>query len=733
MDDHAHMKHRRKLVMLTGVLPSEPADNAGGRFVNWVVDILAERHEVLLLVPDGPSARRARATGNVPPHLLLDGTHGPYSTMVDRMSARLLPFIMPVHASWRFTRHLLRNPAVRAEIRSADIIDLQWQEQGTLIPLLRVLNPSARIVCTFHDVLSQRFDRSRDAATSVSRRVRWAWAAAQARHTERQILRLADAVVVLSEKDRCLLPVVADKVHVVTPPLGTAARTVETRAAVAGEILFVSYLARWENEEGLLWFLSKIWPKVKESVPEARFRIVGDGIRPTVRQAADLQGVELLGFVTELEPLYEQASAVVVPIRLGAGVKFKVVDALVAGIPVITTNVGAEGIGDSSWFAGVHDNADEFAEAVISVLAHPGVAMARSVRVREKVLDKYGAEQFMQSLSRVYSHAAHLGESDTRSTDISSSSRPSVVFRQSRDPEDNFETSVVIPVYNGASTLSEQLAALADQTADVPFEVVISDNGSTDNTREVAIEWADRFASLVIVDSSQCQGVSHARNKGALAASGKKILICDADDVVSPGWVAALSSALDEYSIVGGAVRMTYANSLLGSRQHSAASEGLNSIFGFLPYALGGACGVRTDALLSIGGFDSSYPAGHEEADFCWRLQSAGYTIGWCPSAVLDYYQRTDSSGAARQKFYHAKSSVLLWVRFAGEHPLSPISFKGSLRNFAFTLMRSHRLLSANTRRDHALSLGWNAGIVSGHVTYRLLRKIPARQLMEAK
>jgi GT2 family glycosyltransferase/glycosyltransferase involved in cell wall biosynthesis len=728
-----YVKHRRKLVMLTWVLPSEPADNAGGRFVNWVVDVLSERNEVLLLVPDSPSARRARATGRVPSHLLLGGGQRPVFVGLDRMLAKLLPFVMPVHVPWRFTRQLLRDPAARAEIRSADLIDLQWQEQGTLIPLLRLLNPNARIVCTFHDVLSQRFDRSRASATTMSRRIRWAWAAAQARQTERQIVRRADAVVVLSEKDRRLLPSAGGVVHVVTPPLGKGSETSDRSGPRAAELLFVSFLARWENEEGLLWFLSKVWPQVKKSVPDARFRIAGDGIRTTVREAADLDGVELLGFVADLEPLYEQASVVVVPIRLGAGVKFKVVDALVAGVPVITTNVGAEGIGESSWFAGVHDKAEDFAQAVIGVLANPAAATARSAKIREQVLDEYGTDQFEKSLSRVYSYPTPWGseENEGQSADSSTNSNNSVVFRQSRVSEEEFDVSVVIPVYNGASSLSEQLAALAVQADDIPFEVVISDNGSTDSTREVAINWAGRFASLVIVDSSQNQGVSHARNKGALVASGKKILICDADDVVGPAWVAALAAGLDQYDSVGGAARLDRINPEAVIRGQAHVATGLAQTFGFLPYALGASLGVRRDVLLAIGGFDLSFQKGHDEVDFAWRLQLAGYTLGWCPEAVVDYRQRSDSYGAARQSFNYAKSSVLLWCRHSESNPLTPISFSGSLRNLAVQLSRSYKIATSTERREYAKDLGWTAGVVAGHLNYRKIGSVPRPLLME--
>jgi glycosyltransferase involved in cell wall biosynthesis len=390
------------MVMITAVLPCAKPDNAGGRYVQWVVQAAAKHYEIFAVAPDGPVSHRAREAGGVPRHKLLGGPPPRRAAAWDQAVARLLSIAAPLLPPWRFLAGLLRDQGTLDAIRGADVIDLQWEEYGVLIPFLRRVNPEARIVCTFHDVLSQRYGRASEAATSFAPRARWAWAAAVARRSERKMLRQADRIVVLSQKDASLLPSGRADVHVVTPPLSVGMGAIDRSAPVPGEVLFVGFLARWENEEGLLWFLSAVWPRIKTAAPAARLRVAGLGIRSTVSEAARIAGAELLGFVPDLEPLYERAAVVVVPVRLGAGVKFKVVDALVAGVPVVTTTVGAEGIGDPSWFAGMHDDADEFADAVLRVLREPAGAGGQSVEVREKALRVYGWEQFDDALFDVY-------------------------------------------------------------------------------------------------------------------------------------------------------------------------------------------------------------------------------------------------------------------------------------------------------------------------------------------
>lgn len=308
-----------------------------------------------------------------------------------------------------------------------------------------------------------------------------------------------------------------------------------------------------------------------------------------------------------------------------------------------------------------------------------------------------------------------------------------IVFSRIHAPEEQFDVSVVIPVYNGAATLAEQLLALSGQDVHRAFEVVLADNGSTDNTREVALRWADRFKAFTIVDASQARGAGHARNQGARVARGEKLLFCDADDVVCPEWVRVLSAALDAKDAVGGRVRLDRINPHDSVRGQEFEVNALNTVFGFLPYPLAGSLGVKRDAFLDIGGFDLAFSKGHEEADFGWRLQLAGHTLGWCPEAVVDYRQRANSYGTGKQYFNYAKSSMLLWSRYAKDYPLAPVSFRGSLVILFRRMLKFYELLLPRHRRNYARSLGWSAGVAAGHLHYRFLGRPPETQVMHVE
>lgn len=277
--------------------------------------------------------------------------------------------------------------------------------------------------------------------------------------------------------------------------------------------------------------------------------------------------------------------------------------------------------------------------------------------------------------------------------------------------------TVVVPVRNAADLIGIELEALATQSVS-DFEVIISDNGSTDGTREVALAWRDRLPHLRIVDSSQQAGVSHARNVGALAAATDKVMFCDADDIACPTWVEDIARGLDTYDIVGGVLDTVRLNpesirSLVGEFNVVELPTALR----YLPYAYGGNMGVRTTVLKELGGFDTSYRGGHEEVDFCWRAQEAGYSIGLAPRAVLHYRLKDEARGMMRQRYWFGRSSAQLQGRFrrAG---MPPFTVRRQVRVLGSTLLELPQALTERRLNQWAVGASWAIGRLVGRLLY---------------
>ena len=134
-------------------------------------------------------------------------------------------------------------------------------------------------------------------------------------------------------------------------------------------LLFVGGFGHPPNKDGLLWFANEILPKIKEKIPDIVLNVAGSKADEEVLALNERPDINVLGFVTieQLDELYRKNRVVVVPLRYGAGVKGKVVEALHAGAAVVTTSCGAEGIPQAETALRIQDTEDGFAEEVINL------------------------------------------------------------------------------------------------------------------------------------------------------------------------------------------------------------------------------------------------------------------------------------------------------------------------------------------------------------------------------
>jgi O-antigen biosynthesis protein len=138
------------------------------------------------------------------------------------------------------------------------------------------------------------------------------------------------------------------------------------------DILFVGGFTHLPNVDAVMWFVREVWPQVKQQISGGRFIIAGSNVTP---QIVDLANDEIIitGFLSEpdLQNLYKKVKLAVVPLRYGAGVKGKTVEAMYNGIPLVTTTTGIEGLPGTTTFINPKNSSDEFADEVIRLYNAP--------------------------------------------------------------------------------------------------------------------------------------------------------------------------------------------------------------------------------------------------------------------------------------------------------------------------------------------------------------------------
>ncbi|WP_371029231.1 glycosyltransferase family 2 protein [Pseudoclavibacter sp. JSM 162008] len=226
------------------------------------------------------------------------------------------------------------------------------------------------------------------------------------------------------------------------------------------------------------------------------------------------------------------------------------------------------------------------------------------------------------------------------------------------------QISVVIPAYNASRVIERQLRALNAQSR-LDFDVVVSDNGSTDETGRVVANWAPAFASLRYVDSSGLKGAAHARNVGVRAVRSEFVLLCDSDDVVSPVWVSAHVAALEHADASSGPLHIVEEPGTLPREIWNECE--LPVSMSFLPYLPSGNAGFRREAFEQLDGFDEDLWRGHEDVDLGWRLSLAGFSVRHTPDAVIEYVQRSTRWKRVQQQFSYGQAFAELYAKHEAE------------------------------------------------------------------
>ena len=233
--------------------------------------------------------------------------------------------------------------------QSFDIAVLEGIHLGGYLTQVRSAECRPAVVCDWHNVESEILHRYSLAAHGPVRKFYARVAAGRLERYERWFVSQCDLHVVVSERDRDALvhrygataPVVVIENGVPLEYFSDAGESVQTRRF---RVLFSGAMDYHANVEAALWFASEMWPVIFSADPEAVFTIVGRNPTPEVRALAGQPGIEVTGTVPDVRPYYREAAVAVVPLRIGGGTRIKILEAMAAGVPVISTTLGAEGL-----------------------------------------------------------------------------------------------------------------------------------------------------------------------------------------------------------------------------------------------------------------------------------------------------------------------------------------------------------------------------------------------------
>lgn len=371
----------------------------GSQRTGYIAAGLAKRFETIVLLPQSPA--EVRNLVDAMPALRAarwlsiwdDGLRRP-RTFVDRVRSRIDRWLeRRERESWRGAFrdwHIGPLRSWRSAVQAAcaafrpDVAIIEHTRHAATLDYVRRAVPrcvgvinSQNVDSVLHQSLAPSTERPHEVTRFVRRAIRH----------ERRLGRWAHALWTCSDDDtRRYQQIGVRCADIATVPNGIDTAGVEfrmRRQTAVPRILFIGTLCYEPNEEGLVWFHGHVWPTLKAAIPGLRWRIVGRFPTPAIERMAGDDGIELFADAPSTAPHLDESTLFICPLFSGSGTRLKLLEAFSAGIPVVATTVGAEGLnarqGEQLLMA---DEAAGFARAISTLLedAHAADRMRRSAR-----------------------------------------------------------------------------------------------------------------------------------------------------------------------------------------------------------------------------------------------------------------------------------------------------------------------------------------------------------------
>jgi glycosyltransferase involved in cell wall biosynthesis len=295
---------------------------------------------------------------------------------------------------------------------SFDCVQVEGVHLVNYIPLILRHNPRASIIADWHNIESEILWRYSEHCGSFPR----SWFARRtARLLESSELRLlhsADTHIVTSDREREILQRRCPQARVATIPNGVDVaffRDSPRRPQLSPpSVLFVGSMDYHANVDAVEWFVRESWPALHGAHPDLQFVVVGRNPPPSIRALAG-PAIRITGTVDDVREYYAQALAVVVPLRVGSGTRLKILEAMAAGVPVVSTRLGAEGIP----VTGQHhlllaDSGPDLAACLTRLITQPDLRLTLVDNGRALVTQFYDWEQLGARLWEIHQQAITL-------------------------------------------------------------------------------------------------------------------------------------------------------------------------------------------------------------------------------------------------------------------------------------------------------------------------------------
>lgn len=377
-------------------LPYAKAPHAGGKIFNYYIEQFSEDidNEVTLIAKVLPGEEsyieRDNQRFQTLPVRVPKSAIKRYISYIKSINSKINPFYKygntltkEIYDQIRSKLYLLNNNGY-----SPDVIILEWTSMLLFIKDIKIIFPKAKYVAVEHDVTFLGKERKYKYSSNFFDKAVKKITFNNMKKRELLAINECDLVVTLNHKDRKILVengINDNKLDVIAPYYKSFQGI--TRVPNRRDILFYGAMNRIENYSSALWFIENVMDRLIDC--DIRFIVLGNK-PPRELLKENNEKIIVTGFVDDVSPYFTTAMCLVAPLLLGAGIKVKIIEALSAGLPVLTNDIGIEGIDAEDGKHYIHcTSADDYEQCIRNLLDGETDTFRLSQNAQELIKEKY--------------------------------------------------------------------------------------------------------------------------------------------------------------------------------------------------------------------------------------------------------------------------------------------------------------------------------------------------------
>jgi glycosyltransferase involved in cell wall biosynthesis len=402
-----------KILIVSPILPYRHVGHGGGTILFHLLELLTKRHEISLAVMYEPSEQEKIA--ELRTMLKVVCALPRRETSMERLAMKASKNIVSQKVTlWirGFLNDAFSIPTPDVKVFSDavllhlsqcryDIIQIEFPQWLSYL-VRKICTPN--VVGAAHDVVFKVFERMRVQKKNVLHRLLLSLRYELAKRNELLTYKRLQCVYTLSDSDKRLLLEAEPMLNVQTRTAGfpLPPSTVKMKREPQ-MILFVGYLARGENQDGVWFMINDVMPILWRTHPTAALHVVGGGAPKKMLECHNGRTIIFHGYQENIQPFYQQARVMVVPVFIGGGIITKLIESLMNELPTVSTTIGNEGVqAEAGKAILIADTAADFAHHIRALIDDDELHQRISKAARRHFENKFHIERIVQTLEESY-------------------------------------------------------------------------------------------------------------------------------------------------------------------------------------------------------------------------------------------------------------------------------------------------------------------------------------------